>query len=254
MKLYNLKDETQVVDFETAVKTGLGRNQGLFFPKRITPLNNINELLKLSVHERNFQILKPFVEENVSDDDLKTIIEKTFAFPAKLAAVSKNEYCLELFHGPTLAFKDFGANFMANCLQSFADKKPVTILTATSGDTGAAVAHAFHGLKNIQVVILFPKGKISELQQKMFTTLGDNIHTIAVEGSFDDCQALVKQSFDQSDLVESSALIPQTQSISADYWRKYVITSMLSLNYQKINETRLSSRSQAAILVTFVRG
>lgn len=206
MKLNNLKDETQVVSFETAVNTGLGRNQGLFFPKKITPLDNIDELLKLDVFERNFQILKPFVSESINDETLSNIIEKTFSFPAQLAPITDNEYCLELFHGPTLAFKDFGANFMANCLQSFADKKPITILTATSGDTGAAVAHAFYGLENIRVVILFPKGKISELQQKMFTTLGDNIHTIAIDGSFDDCQTLVKQSFDRPELVKAVGL------------------------------------------------
>ncbi|TQV85054.1 threonine synthase [Aliikangiella coralliicola] len=206
MKLYNLKDEAQVVDFETAVKTGLGRNQGLFFPKEIPTLSNIDELLELDVHQRNFQILKNFVSENIDDSSLKQIIDQTFAFPSQLEKVSENEFCLELFHGPTLAFKDFGANFMANCLKSFAEDKPITILTATSGDTGAAVAHAFHGLENIRVVILFPKGKISELQQKMFTTLGDNIHTIAVEGSFDDCQQLVKQSFDQTELVEKVGL------------------------------------------------
>ena len=206
MKFYNLKDESQIVDFETAVKTGLGRNQGLFFPKVINPMVNINELLDMSVHERNFQILKPFVSENITDDALTTIIEKTFAFPTQLNAVEGNNYCLELFHGPTLAFKDFGANFMANCLTSFEGDKPITILTATSGDTGAAVAHAFHNIENIQVVILFPKDKISDLQQKMFTTLGDNIHTIAIEGSFDDCQQLVKQSFDQPELVKAIGL------------------------------------------------
>jgi len=206
VKLNNLKDDTQIVDFETAVKTGLGRNQGLFFPKQIKPLPNIDELLTMDVHSRNFEILKPFVESNISDSDLRQIIENTFAFPSKLKEVNHWEYCLELFHGPTLAFKDFGANFMANCLTTFADKKPITILTATSGDTGAAVAHAFHGLKNIKVVILFPRGKISELQQKMFTTLGDNIHTIAIEGDFDDCQKLVKQSFDQEKLVKTVGL------------------------------------------------
>ncbi|MET1255060.1 threonine synthase [Aliikangiella maris] len=206
MKFYNLKDESQVVSFETAVKTGLGRNQGLFFPKKIEALNNITQLLDAPVHERNFAILKPFVKESINDQDLAEIIRTTFSFPAKLQAVNDKEYCLELFHGPTLAFKDFGANFMANCLQNFADDKPITILTATSGDTGAAVAHAFHGLTNIQVVILFPKGKISELQQKMFTTLGDNIHTIAIDGSFDDCQQLVKQSFDHQELVQQVGL------------------------------------------------
>jgi threonine synthase len=219
MKFYNLKDETQIVDFKTAVRTGLGRDQGLFFPKSITALDNIDEILAMPVHQRNFEILKPFVSENISDENLKYIIEKTFAFPSKLVAIKKSDpdtsvYCLELFHGPTLAFKDFGANFMANCLSSFSseskeqitDAPKITILTATSGDTGAAVAQAFYGLENIQVVILFPKGKISDLQQKMFTTLGNNIHTIAVEGSFDDCQELVKQSFDRPELVKRIGL------------------------------------------------
>jgi threonine synthase len=218
VNFYNLKDETQMVDFKTAVRTGLGREQGLFFPKSITALGNIDELLAMPVHQRNFEILKPFVSENIDDENLKQIIEKTFAFPAKLAPIKPSDlktstYCLELFHGPTLAFKDFGANFMANCLSSFTtesnqqtDIPKITILTATSGDTGAAVAEAFYGLENIQVVILFPKGKISDLQQKMFTTLGNNIHTLAVEGTFDDCQELVKQSFDRAELVKSIGL------------------------------------------------
>ncbi|WP_196140360.1 threonine synthase [Aliikangiella sp. G2MR2-5] len=206
MKLYNLKDNSQIVDFKTAVRTGLGRNQGLFFPKKIPQLTNIEQILKLSPHQRYFEILKNFVSENMDDSTLKMVIDKTFRFPAKLEKVSTQNYCLELFHGPTLAFKDFGANFMANCLQEFASEQPITILTATSGDTGAAVAHAFHGLKDIRVVVLFPKGKISELQQKMFTTLGDNIHTVAVEGDFDDCQQLVKQSFDDASFVEQIGL------------------------------------------------
>jgi len=213
VKFYNLKDNNQVVDYKTAVKTGLGRNQGLFFPQSIEPLADLDRLLDLDTKQRNFKILKPFVEENISDDELKNIIDKTFAFPSILKNINASEYCLELFHGPTLAFKDFGANFMANCLKSFVSSQQpasqhddITILTATSGDTGAAVAHAFYGLENIKVVILFPAGKISELQQKMFTTLGNNIHTIAIEGSFDDCQKMVKQSFDQTDLVQAVGL------------------------------------------------
>lgn len=211
MKLNNLKDPQQVVDYATAVKTGLGNNQGLFFPAQLPQLNDIDALLAMPTVERNFHILKPFVHENIADDDLKKIITATYSFPAQLKTINDQTYCLELFHGPTLAFKDFGARFMANCLQHFVQQqtgKPqkITILTATSGDTGAAVAHAFHGLDNIDVVILFPKGKISELQQKMFTTLSDNIRTVAVEGNFDDCQKLVKQCFDDSNLVKTVGL------------------------------------------------
>ena len=211
MKLNNLKDPQQIVDFATAVKTGLGNNQGLFFPAKIPKLTNTEALLAMSTSARNFYILRHFVHENIDDEALKDIITETFAFPSPLKPIDDRTYCLELFHGPTLAFKDFGARFMANCLQHFATKntakhEKITILTATSGDTGAAVAHAFHGLDNIEVVILFPKGKISELQQKMFTTLAGNIRTVAVEGAFDDCQKLVKQCFDDAHLVKTVGL------------------------------------------------
>ncbi|STQ46376.1 Threonine synthase [Ewingella americana] len=127
-------------------------------------------------------------------------MKSAFAFPAPVAKVSDDIACLELFHGPTLAFKDFGGRFMAQVLTQVSGDQPVTILTATSGDTGAAVAHAFHGMKNVRVVILYPKGKISPLQEKLFCTLGDNIHTVAIDGDFDQCQALVKQAFDDEEL------------------------------------------------------
>ncbi|TQV72964.1 threonine synthase [Aliikangiella marina] len=206
MELYNLKDDSQIVNFETAVRTGLGNKQGLFFPQKFSPIEDQATLLNLETKERNKVILSKIIGKDLSSSTLEKIIDATFRFPAKLAQVTNNEYCLELFHGPTLAFKDFGANFMANCLQSFSNDQPITILTATSGDTGAAVAHAFHRLPNIRVVILFPHGKISELQQKMFTTLGDNIHTVAIEGDFDACQALVKQSFDDLAFVKNVGL------------------------------------------------
>lgn len=206
MKFYNLRQESQVVDFSTAVRKGLGENQGLFFPKKIQPLSNIDELLELPTEQRNFAILKPFVEDNLTDSQLKSVIKNTFEFPTKLKAISDDVYCLELFHGPTLAFKDFGARFMANCLKEFSNGEKITILTATSGDTGAAVAHAFYEIENIEVVILYPKGKISELQEKMFTTLGKNIRTIAIDGTFDNCQSLVKQSFDDRNLVKTIGL------------------------------------------------
>ncbi len=206
MKFYNLRQDSQVVDYASAVRKGLGESQGLFFPKVIPPMDDIKSLLALPTNQRNFKILRPFVCENLTDDELKSVIENTFKFPATLKSIQSNIYCLELFHGPTLAFKDFGANFMANCLNFFSDGEKITILTATSGDTGAAVAHAFYGIKNIEVVILYPKGKISLLQEKMFTTLGGNIKTIAIDGTFDHCQQLVKQSFDDRGLVKTIGL------------------------------------------------
>ena len=206
MKYYNLKDNSQVVDFQTAVRTGLGRNQGLFFPKEIPTRNDIDELLAMDVVSRNVAILTPFVEENIDPDALVEIVKNTFGFPTELRQVSEQAHCYELFHGPTLAFKDFGATFMANCLAHFAQNHKITILTATSGDTGAAVAHAFYERPNIDAVILFPEGKVSQLQQSMFTTLGQNIHAYSVAGAFDDCQALVKQSFDNPELVTAVGL------------------------------------------------
>ena len=170
MKFYNLKDASEQVSFSGAVKQGLGRGQGLFFPESIPQLSDIEELLALPMVERSVRVLQPFVEEDLTKEQLSEIVTDAFNFPAQVHPISENRAILDLFHGPTLAFKDFGARFMARCLQAFSDKnKPLTILTATSGDTGAAVAHAFHGIDNIRVVILYPKGKISLLQEKMFT-------------------------------------------------------------------------------------
>jgi len=206
VKFYNLKENDEQVSFSGAVKQGLGRNQGLFFPQEIPVLEDIESLLALPLVERSVKVLHPFVSEDLSEQQLTEIVTEAFNFPAQIQPISENRAILELFHGPTLAFKDFGARFMARCLQTFSKDKKITILTATSGDTGAAVAHAFHGIDNIRVVILYPKGKISLLQEKMFTTLGGNIETLAVDGSFDDCQALVKDSFDDSELATTIGL------------------------------------------------
>lgn len=206
MKFYNLKENDEVVSFSGAVKQGLGRNQGLFFPENVPTLNNIEELLAMPLIERSVKVLHPFVCDDLTEKELLTIVTEAFNFPALIQPISENRAILELFHGPTLAFKDFGARFMAKCLQTFSKDKKITILTATSGDTGAAVAHAFHGIANIRVVILYPKGRISLLQEKMFTTLGGNIETLAIDGSFDDCQALVKQAFDDNELKNTIGL------------------------------------------------
>lgn len=200
MELVNLKVASQRVDFATAVKTGLGQQQGLFFPEKITPLNDINSLLALPLVERSIVILKHLIGNELDDAVLEAIVTTAFNFPAKVEAIDDNIACLELFHGPTLAFKDFGGRFMAQCLSNISAGEPITILTATSGDTGAAVAHAFHGIDNIDVVILFPKGKISPLQEKLFTTLGGNIHTVAIDADFDACQHLVKAAFDDPEV------------------------------------------------------
>ncbi|MBT1450432.1 threonine synthase [Glaciecola sp. XM2] len=200
MQLENLKDATDKVSFSQAVKKGLGKHQGLYFPTDLQPMSNIDGLLDMPLIERSQQILKHLIGDELAPDLVDELISQAFNFDAPLVNVTGNIFSLELFHGPTLAFKDFGGRFMAQTLSNISKGQPITILTATSGDTGAAVAHAFHGIENIDVVILFPKGKISPLQEKLFTTLGGNIHTVAIEGDFDACQQLVKTAFDDPDV------------------------------------------------------
>lgn len=202
MELVNLKDSSDTANFAEAVKRGLGKNQGLYFPEHIPTLDNIDELLEKPFVERSIDVLRALIGDELNNGELEEIVQTAFAFGAPVEQVNDNVYSLELFHGPTLAFKDFGGRFMAQTLSRISEGKPITILTATSGDTGAAVAHAFHGIDNINVVILFPKGKISTLQEKLFTTLGGNIHTVAVESDFDACQSLVKTAFDDPDVRE----------------------------------------------------
>ena len=206
MNLYNIKHSEEQVNFAQAVRQGLGKNQGLFFPEVIPQLDNIDALLALPLVERSQAILAALVGDELPREVLNQVVSDAFTFSAPLVEVEKNIYALELFHGPTLAFKDFGGRFMARTLAAIRGQGKITILTATSGDTGAAVAHAFYGLENIEVVILYPKGKISPLQEKLFCTLGGNIRTVAINGDFDDCQALVKNAFDDQELRQAIGL------------------------------------------------
>ncbi|MBR9726675.1 threonine synthase [Shewanella intestini] len=206
MELYNLKHPEQVVNFSQAVQLGLGKDRGLFFPSQIPTLTNVEQLLELPFAARSRKILGAWLADELGQDKVDQLVDAAFTFEVPLTAVDSKKACLELFHGPTLAFKDFGARFMAQCVNLLAGDKGLTILTATSGDTGAAVADAFYGLEKVQVVVMYPKGKISELQEKMFTTLGNNIHTVAVESDFDACQTLVKQSFDDNEVRDGLAL------------------------------------------------
>lgn len=209
MKLYNLKDHNEQVSFAQAVKQGLGSQQGLFFPLELPEfeLTDIDAMLEMDFVSRSSKILSAYIGDEIAAHQLAERVKNAFAFPAPVSQVSDDVACLELFHGPTLAFKDFGGRFMAQMLSyvSGADEQ-ITILTATSGDTGAAVAHAFYGMENVRVVILYPQGKISPLQEKLFCTLGGNIETIAINGDFDACQALVKQAFDDEELKKAIGL------------------------------------------------
>ncbi|HDR1322781.1 TPA: threonine synthase [Pasteurella multocida] len=206
MNLYNIKHPEEQVNFAQAVRQGLGKNQGLFFPETLPHFEDMDALLALPLVERSQKILSALIGEEISPTQLAKMVENAFTFPAPVAKVEEGVYALELFHGPTLAFKDFGGRFMAQALATVRGEGKITILTATSGDTGAAVAHAFYGLENIDVVILYPQGKISPLQEKLFCTLGGNIRTIAINGDFDDCQALVKQAFDDAELRQTIGL------------------------------------------------
>ncbi|KZN64580.1 threonine synthase [Pseudoalteromonas luteoviolacea CPMOR-1] len=213
MNLVNLMEPEQQVSFTEAVKIGLGRNQGVFFPENLAAIKDVDALLAMPFKARSSKILQHLIGDELPSDTLDEMVNRAFDFPAPIVEVEQNTYCLELFHGPTLAFKDFGGRFMSECIGLFNEGERVTILTATSGDTGAAVAHAFYGKENVDVVILYPKGKISLAQQKLFTTLGKNIHCYAVEGSFDDCQALVKQAF-LDDEVKSKLGLNSANSIN----------------------------------------
>jgi threonine synthase len=206
VRLVNIKDPAEQVDFREAVLRGLGSRQGLFFPARFETLDDVPGLLRLPFVPRSAAVLQHLLGDEVEAQTVGRMVESAFDFPIATPALDDRVHALELFHGPSLAFKDFGARFMARCLAEFHDGGPMTILTATSGDTGAAVAHAYYRQPGIDVVILYPRGRISPLQEKLFCTLGGNVRTIAVDADFDTCQQLVKQSFDDPELTAGLGL------------------------------------------------
>ena len=199
MNYYSTNHNTPDVSLETAVTQGLAADRGLFMPERIDPLPEsfFKEIGSMSFQEISFEVAKKFFGEDISDQILKKIVFDTLSFDTPMVKVNDNIYALELFHGPTSAFKDVGARFMARLLSHFLGKeqKMVHVLVATSGDTGSAVANGFLGVPGIHVHVLYPKGKVSEIQEKQFTTLGQNITALEIDGTFDDCQALVKSAF-----------------------------------------------------------
>ena len=205
MNYINIKHPDQVVSFSAAITTGLGRDRGLFFPETIPTIRRMSSLLEMSFVERSAEILSHFVGDAFERELLLEMVSRAFNFPVEVAPVETHVFALELFHGPSLAFKDFGARFLAECLNHLSSG-PTTILTATSGDTGAAVAHAFFDQPEIRVVILYPEGRVSQFQEKLFCTLGKNIETFAVRSDFDACQAMVKQAFEDPQIRTSIQL------------------------------------------------
>lgn len=206
MKYYSTNKKAPMATLEKAVVKGLAEDKGLYMPENIKPLPKefFDNIDNMSFQEIAYTVADAFFGEDVDADSLKKIVYDTLAFDCPVVPVSDNIYTLELFHGPTLAFKDVGARFMARLLQYFLKKEnngsEVNVLVATSGDTGSAVANGFLGVDGIKVYVLYPKGKVSPIQECQFTTLGKNITAIEVDGVFDDCQALVKSAFMDADL------------------------------------------------------
>ncbi len=207
MRYYSTNGKTEMVDLREAVVRGLAADNGLFMPERIAalPTTFYEQIDKLSFQDIAFTVAQAFFGEDVEAAALRTIVNETLAFDCPVVPVQANRYALELFHGPTLAFKDVGARFMARLLSHFVGqdrKQAINVLVATSGDTGSAVANGFLGVEGVNVYVLYPKGKVSAIQESQFTTLGQNITAIEVDGVFDDCQALVKQAFMDKELNE----------------------------------------------------
>jgi threonine synthase len=220
MRYYSLQQKAHTVSFEQAIREGLAPDGGLYFPEHVTPLpaSFFDNIEQLSREAMAFEAIQPFVGDAMPADALRRIIAETLDFDFPLEPVGENIYSLELFHGPTLAFKDVGARFMSRCLGYFNRDNPreVTVLVATSGDTGSAVAHGFYNVPGINVVILYPSGKVSAIQAQQLTTLGGNITALEVAGVFDDCQAWVKKAFNDPDLKTVS--LTSANSINIARW------------------------------------
>lgn len=210
MKFYSTNHQVPDVDLRTAVTKGLADDNGLFMPERIAklPQDFFDTLTEKTLPEIGYAVASQFFGDDIPAEDLKPLVEEVLNFDIPLVKVSENIYTLELFHGPTLAFKDVGARFMARLLGYFTRQKSeiINVLVATSGDTGSAVANGFYKVPGIRVFILYPKGLVSPIQEKQFTTLGENITAIEIDGTFDDCQHLVKQAFLDKDLCSKITL------------------------------------------------
>jgi threonine synthase len=221
MQFYSLNKQSPEVSFKEAVIRGIAPDKGLYFPSAISPINKkvFENIDDYSNEDIAFEMIRQFVGDDIPDVDLKEIIKDTLCFDFPLVEVEKDIFSLELFHGPTMAFKDVGGRFMARCLSYFNKEKTneVTVLVATSGDTGGAVASGFLGVKGVNVVILYPSGKVSEVQEKQLTTLGNNIKALEVEGTFDDCQAMVKKAFIDKEITDHIQLT-SANSINVARW------------------------------------
>ncbi|HLP65143.1 threonine synthase [Flavobacterium sp.] len=220
MNYYSLNNKQHKVSFQEAVIQGLAPDKGLYFPENIPTLSQsfFDQIESLSNEEIAFQVIQPFISDEIPETELQSIIAETLCFDFPCVEVESNVYSLELYHGPTMAFKDVGARFMSRCLGYFNrnDDKKVTVLVATSGDTGGAVASGFLGVKGVDVVILYPSGKVSDIQERQLTALGQNIKALEVNGVFDDCQDMVKRAFLDETLAHKN--LTSANSINIARW------------------------------------
>ena len=222
MKYASLNYNSSPTSFMKAVINGLAPDKGLYFPQEKVTLSKgfIESIKNIDDVEICYEVINKYVEDEIPKSKLIEIIENTISFKIPLKKVEDSIYSLELFHGPTLAFKDIGAKFMAQCLNYFKSNyssKKITVLVATSGDTGGAVAKGFSGTKDIEVCILYPKGKISKVQERQITTNGDYVKAIEVEGDFDKCQSMVKKAFNDEEIIRKIALT-SANSINVARW------------------------------------
>lgn len=221
MRYYSLNNNSPIVDFKEATIKGQAPDKGLYFPEILPQCKKelIDNIENISNEEMAFQVIKPYVGDAIPDQVLMDIVAQTINFSIPVVPVSNGIYALEMFHGNTLAFKDIGARFMSRCLGYFVkdNNKKITVLVATSGDTGGAVADGFYDVEGVQVVILYPSGKVSSVQEKQLTTFGKNIHAIEVNGTFDDCQRLVKTAFTDQELC-SELFLTSANSINVARW------------------------------------
>ncbi len=262
MKFYSTKRTAPETNFREAIFKGLPEDNGLYLPESIPQLSEkfINQLSNYSLPEIAYEVASKFVGDEIPASSLTSLVEEVMNFEIPLVEIEQNIYTLELFHGPTLAFKDVGARFLARCLSHFVaqSQEKLTILVATSGDTGSAVANGFYGVEGIDVVLLYPSGKVSKIQEMQLTTLGNNITALEVNGTFDDCQKMVKEAFLDKELknrknltsansINVARLIPQSfyyfhAYAQLDNVSKPVVFSVPSGNYGNLSAGLLAKK------------
>ena len=236
MNYYSLNKNAPSVSFKEAVIKGIAPDRGLYFPDEITPLpaSFFDKIETLSNQEIAYRAINQFVSDTIPEKALRAILKEVLDFDFPMVPITENTASLELFHGPTMAFKDVGARFMARCLGYFSKEKRnnITVLVATSGDTGGAVANGFLGVPGVKVVILYPSGKVSDIQEKQLTTLGQNISALEVDGTFDDCQEMVKSAFLDKELTQNIQLT-SANSINVARWLPQMFYFLFAYKHAK---------------------